>query len=289
MSLAREGKPVSRKWLLVAASTTLIVVLAGCGLITLGSSGKGNAVNLQPGPYWVENGIRLVVGSSVVVEDEEGIEDPIFAPDRLHVAYSHGNTLILGDLSRGTSKVLVESEPDFMPSAAAWSSDSKELLVVNSSTSGYVGGNELMIVNIASGRGSVVVQGVASADWAPDGRIVVALPGEMYITDEQGRNKEELTPEEGGAWISADHPVFMNDGENIVYQLGSEYYSHNIDSDTSRLLFSVDGDDDGAARCGNDGRVVIADQGTVYAYDPAKDEAEVVYDGATSTYPGWVK
>jgi hypothetical protein len=36
MSLAREGKPVSRKWLLVAASTTLIVVLAGCGLITLG-------------------------------------------------------------------------------------------------------------------------------------------------------------------------------------------------------------------------------------------------------------
>lgn len=272
--------------------SVLVLLLAACGANTAGVSQDGQKVSALKSPYWVENDVRLVSGDGeIVFEDNEGICCPLLSGDGKYMAYSNGgSSLFLYTLSNGKKKTIYELKDadsiDYRVYPAGWSPDSKRVALMTSSNSGFIGGNELIIVDIGSRKASIVTKCINSADWGSDGQLIIADSSDVNIIDEMGRIQKKLNTPPTRAFFRATNPAFSTDGKLVVYSCGDTYYLHDIEKDEYNEIFSVRGDS-GPARISKDGKVIVADKGEIYVYDPSDKSYKVLYDKAKSGYPNW--
>lgn len=246
-------------------------------------------------PYWVENGVRVVLGGKIVYEDQNSIYSPFISHDGSWVVYSHNQgELLLASLNGGSAKAIyqlgADEEEDYGVEALGWSPDNSRILFMTFHRGGFTGGNKLMIFNRKTGGTSLVLKGLSSASWSADGRIVTNNSSTMKVVDESGRTIKELTVPEGGFFVNADHPSFTPDGTQVVYNLSNEYYLHDIQNDSYEKIFSLDRDLNGEdyPRVAGDGKIIFADnKGKLYIYDSVKEAYGIFYDKARCSYPNW--
>lgn len=269
---------------LVSAFVVLALFLSACG-----TADSQKSVTIT-GSYWVENGVRLVSGDTVVFEDSDGIYQPILSRDGRYLAYSNsGDKLFLYNLTNGKTKTVYTLDgdsADYRVYAVGWSADSQTIALETSHSGGFIGGNELITVPIGGGKPSVVTKSLNSADWGSDGNFVVADSSEVNIIDGSGRKVKKLTTPEMNAFYTATNPTFSPDGKSVVYSCGETFYLHDIEQDTYTKIFTVK-TQNGAARMNDDGSILVADGDVLYTYNTADQTYQVYYDKASSSYPNW--
>lgn len=297
-------KRIKVAFLLLLVSILMLIILTACTRTKDVVNDKANENNSAPmndakkvalnikGPYWVENGVRLVSGNDVIIEDPDGIYYPIVSNDGKSVIYSNGSDgLFLYSLSNSKKKKIYELKSekalDYRVYPVGWSPDSKKVALKTSQKGGFLGGNELIIVNISDGKASVVTNKLGSADWAKDGQLIIASSSEVKIVDELGHTKKTLTTPAKRAFSNASNPAFSPDGKKVVYNCGATFYVHDIEKDSFKEVFSVKSQGKGGARINKDGKIIVEDKGNICIYDPADNSYKVYYDKAESTYPNW--
>ncbi|MDF2685540.1 MAG: Eukaryotic translation initiation factor eIF2A [Clostridia bacterium] len=239
------------------------------------------------GPYWVENGVRLVNGETIVFEDSEGIYYPRLSGDGKYIAYSNGgDKLFIYNLTNGKKKTIFTiSDIDYRVYAVGWSPDNTKIALMTSNSGGFIGGNELMTVTL-DGNSSIITNTLDSADWSSDGNFVVSDSSEVNIIDEIGRKVKKLTTPEMNAFFSATNPTFSPDGKYVVYSCGETFYLHDVEKDSYSEIFSVKYADC-PARINQNGEIMVTDDGVIYTYNPTSAAYEIYYDKANSSYPDW--
>ncbi|MGE5654029.1 MAG: stalk domain-containing protein, partial [Bacillota bacterium] len=237
--------------------------------------------------YWVEAGVRLVIDNQVAYEDSKGIYNPVIDPEGQLIAYSHGEYELLLGNSEGKNAVVYEHpDADYGVYPMAWSSDSKEILFLTSYHGGFVGGNQVGILNLDTGDVSWVYKGATGADWAPDGRIAISTTSDILIVDRRGQTLTDLTPIEGGLFTDADDPTFSPDGKSLIYQFGEDFYLHDIAKDAYNKVITTAYEGD-AARISEDGRIVYVDKKVVKVLDLETGETQTVSNSSDCSCPGW--
>lgn len=239
-------------------------------------------------PYWVEGGVRLVIDGAVAYEDAEGIYSPAINPEGTLIAYSHGgNQMILGS-SQGENAVAYEHpDANYRVYPMTWSGDGTEILFLTSYSGGFTGGNQVGILNFDTEKVTWVYKGATAADWAADGRIVVGTVSDLLIVDRRGRTITDLTPVQGGMFTYADDPTFSPDGQLLIYQLGKDFYLHDIATDKYSKAISTGYEGD-PARIATDGRIIYVDKKIVKVYDAGSGETKTISKSTDCSYPGWM-
>jgi WD40 repeat protein len=126
-----------------------------------------------------------------IVRIDRSFEGATIAPDGKRVAVATEGELIERKVRRPGFRVLVPVEIGRTLINPAWSPDGSRVAYIRSAS-----GNDLMVLDPATGRSRLVLASVAFAAWAPDGaHLVVARPQpdftyEIDVTDLQGN----LTP-----------------------------------------------------------------------------------------------
>lgn len=258
---------------------------------TAGQNRKAGAKSLGS-PYWVKNGVTLVSGDGeAVFEDDDGICKPILSGNGKYVAYSNGGgSLFVYSLGSGSKKNVYTlkgaDSADYSVYPVGWSPDSKRVALLTCSSSGFIGGNELIIADVGSGKSNVVAKGIDSADWGGNGQFITADSSEVQIMDEAGEILKTLNTPDMSAFFNASNPAFSPDCKYAVYNCGDTYYIHDMENDAYTELFSVNGGSQ-QARIGNDGKVIVSDGGSIRIFNPADGSYDVYYDKANSDYPNW--
>lgn len=258
--------------------------ISGCRFSAKLNSTTGQKANMDTS-YWVENGVTLVSGGDKIFEDSNGIYDPVLSSDANYIAYSNGGgVLYLYSLSGGKSKEIYKAESaDYAVYAVGWSKDSKRVALITSNTGGFIGGNELITVDISDGKANSLYKKLGSADWGKDGRFIIADSSDVKILDENGKVLKTLGTPQMNAFFSASNPAFSPDGSSVVYNCGKSYYLHDLSKDTYTKLFELKADG-GTARIGSDGKILVSDSGRLMVYDGS---LHTYYEDAESTYPNW--
>jgi Periplasmic component of the Tol biopolymer transport system len=244
-------------------------------------------------PYWVENDTNFVIDRQVKFADKDGIYSPIVSPDGNYVAYSHGGqNLIVADLkTKAKRSIYLEKDSSFRVYPEGWSPDSSKILFMSQYSSVYLGSNRLMTISRKGGAAKQILQGLSTADWGPEGNIVVAKSSEISIMDLSGKKSLTLNTPESGWLTYADYPTFTPDGKNIIYNCGDDYYIHNLADNSYRLLFNT-GNTVGSDRVNmaTNGKLFYAISGAVWVYDDStREQPTIYYDKADCSYAGCSK
>jgi WD40 repeat protein len=136
------------------------------------------------------------------------------APDAQHVAIATDGQLVERTVGRAGRRILVPVEPGPTLRNPAWSPDGSHIAYIRSGA-----GNDLMVLDLATGRSRVVLPNVVYATWSPDGsRLAVARPTpdltlEIDVIDLHGnRTTVSSTPAFG-------YPAWSPDGTQIAFVL----------------------------------------------------------------------
>ncbi|MEP6472950.1 MAG: protein kinase, partial [Gemmatimonadota bacterium] len=170
---------------------------------------------------------HVVLGTQSRITDSPGLEtDPAISPDHRFIAYAAGPYfqahVFVRQLSGGPVRDLTASLPG-RNTRPRWSPDGSELLFVSSdgrerkvSRVSLLGGVPKVLVDIQSD------DGIASADWSPDGKRIVYDQGGVL----------NITPLEGGTptviWKGTD-PFAVSwspDGKHIAFVEGGNRLWH---------------------------------------------------------------
>ncbi len=244
--------------------------------------------------YWVENGTKLVLDGKVLFEDNEGIYDPRRSPDKKQMVYSHGeDQVILRDLQTGDSTVLyelpLEEATSYQVYPAGWSADGKEIAVLVSYWGGYVGGNSLRIIGLDGKVKTTVTKSFRYAWWGSGGQFIVSRPGqEVDLLARDGKVLKSLTAPPYRAFIDMEDVAISPNGKTVTYHVGEAYYRHDVATDTYEKLFELQSESlAGQAPVMNDGRILVADKGGVYVFDPATGEMKLYVSATLPSFPNF--
>jgi|GEM_PF-3652731 len=245
--------------------------------------------------YWVEGGTKLVLDGEVLFEDNEGIYDPRRSPDKRYLVYSRGeDQVIMRDLRTGETSVLYELPPEesisYQVFPAGWSADGKEVALLVSYRSGFVGGNALRIVDLKGKLLTTVTKGFRYATWGTGGQFVVSRPGqEVDLLSRDGQTLKSLTvpPYYQSLYDMADVAI-SPDGKIVTYHVGETYYRHDVTTDTFEKLFDLQSESlAGQAPVMSDGRILVADKGGIYVYDPETKKLELHAKATLPSFPNF--
>lgn len=246
--------------------------------------------------YWVENGTKFVMGGKIIFQDNKGVAYPFISPDSKYVVYSNGeDSLLLYDIKSKTLKTIyqldgLENQVNYQVFPVGWSQDSKQVAFITSYRGGFTGGNQLIILTLGSKKTSVVAKGLSSAYWGKGGKFAIANGSDVWLVDQNGRNKVTLTVPTANAFFGADNVSFSEDGTKVIYIVADTYYLHDIKTDTCQeLKIPEAAAANGVVRAGSGGRIAVVEDRKIYVYYTATGNYGLMYQDADSAYPGWLQ
>jgi hypothetical protein len=176
-----------------------------------------------------EGSLQVYAGAhdiTPVARTDRSFEGATIAPDGAHVAIATDGELIERTVGGTGSRVLVPVEVGPVLRNPAWSPDNRRIAYIRSASD-----NDLMVLDLRTGRSRAVLPSVAYAAWSPDGtHLVTARPAadlayEIDIVDLQGNVMPvSSTP-------AAGFPAWSPDGARIAF----------IRSDGAVVMVGADG------------------------------------------------
>jgi len=166
-----------------------------------------------------------------VARTDHSFEGATIAPDGRHVAIATDGQLIERTVGGTGGRVLIPVEIGPILRNPAWSPDGRRIAYIRSAS-----GNDLMVLNVETGRSRLVLPSVSFAAWSPDGtRLVIARPApdlayEIDVTDLQG----DVAPVSSTPAIG--YPVWSPDGALVAF----------VRSDGAVVTVGADGADETA-------------------------------------------
>ncbi len=160
------------------------------------------------------------------------------APDARHVVIATDGQLVERTVGRAGRRILVPVMAGPTLRNPAWSPDGDAIAYIRAAA-----GNDLMVLDLATGRSRVVLPDVVYAAWSPDGsRLVVARPTsdlalEIDVTDLHGNlTTVSTTPAFG-------YPAWSPGGRQIAFVLpdgGVAIVASDGSEGTTRALPAID-------------------------------------------------
>ncbi|MDF2523471.1 MAG: hypothetical protein K0R31_1112 [Clostridiales bacterium] len=246
--------------------------------------------------YWVENETRFVMGGKIIFEDPNGVLQPILSPDNNYVVYSNGSyNLLMYDINNNSLSSIyelegLENQVNYQVYPAGWSQDGSQVAFLTSYRGGFIGGNQLSILNLSDKKVTVVSKGLSSADWGKNGMFAIANGKEVWLVDQQGRNKTTLKVPTARAFFGADNVSFSQDSKKVIYIVADKYYLHDIKTDTyEELNIPEKAASNGSVRAGKDGRIAVIEDRKIHIYYTSSKNYSLIYQDADSSYPGWIE
>jgi WD40 repeat protein len=173
-----------------------------------------------------------------VVRTNASFSGAAIAPDARHVVIATDGQLVERTVGRAGRRILVPVMPGPTLRNPAWSPDGGAIAYIRAAA-----GNDLMVLDLATGRSRVVLPDVVYAAWSPDGsRLVVARPTsdlalEIDVTDLHGNlTTVSTTPAFG-------YPAWSPDGRQIAFVLpdgGVGIVGADGSEGTTRALPAID-------------------------------------------------
>jgi WD40 repeat protein len=183
------------------ASQALAITPDGANLLEVSSDGY---LGIYPGGH----------DFVPVVRTNPSFSGAAIAPDAQHVAIATDGQLVERTVGRAGRRTLVPVTSGPILRNPAWSPDGGAIAYIRAAA-----GNDLMVLDLATGRSRVVLPDVVYAAWSPDGsRLAVARPTpdftlEIDVIDLQGNlTTVSSTPAFG-------YPAWSPDGTQIAFVL----------------------------------------------------------------------
>jgi eukaryotic-like serine/threonine-protein kinase len=200
-------------------------------------------------------GVRRLPVLTQLTFDKAIEQFPAISADGARVVFSRDvgkvRKLFMTVISEGGEEPVTDGAHDDIQ--ASWSPDGGKLLFVRSREPGeriepgdvfgrYHGG-DIWLLDLASGKTSLIVRDAANPSWSPDGARIafdagLSGPWRIWIADARGRNLAQATIDDTDA-VHHVRPRWSPDGRHVVFQNleGTKFDIRAADLQTKRMTW----------------------------------------------------